>query len=225
MGTNAQFPVVYHAAYGYHETAVLIDACLANPVLAPLVDNTNYRKLEQIPRHHPEFVAIVRKLMEDKTPKHGDFDVIMIDSPMYRIVSYDGNESVICMADLRHNAAEFLDLPKWQYAFDFSGFDQTVGFVIIKHTHPELGVIKLLLNIVPTKYYPLNQIHSYTYLINACRQLASHHDLGNVAYYVSDGIELATVPEDQGSQKVNIGERWYQAVVALPEETLYYVPE
>lgn len=225
MGNNAQFPVVYHATYGYHETEVLIDACLANPVLAPLVDIANYRKLEQIPRHHPELVAVVRKLIEDKTPKRGDFDIIMIDSPMYRVESYEGNESVICTTDLRINAGEFMSLPKWQYAFDFSGFDQTIGFVIIKHPHPELGVIKLLLNITPTKYYPLNQIHRYSHCINAFQQLAVHHGLGTVVEYVSDGIELATVPDDQGSQKVSIGGRWYRVVVALPEETLYYVPE
>lgn len=225
MGTNAQFPVVYHATYGYHETEVLIDACLANPVLAPLVDIANYRKLEQIPRHHPELVTVVRKLIEDKTPKRGDFDIIMIDSPMYRIESYEGNESVICTTDLRLNAGEFTEVAKHPYRLNFNGFNPKLCFVETIYTLDTGSAVRLWVNVLPTEHLPLLKNYEPGERLQLVDQLVLYHDLGAIQRFGAEPVVFLQDAPGDLQVSINIGECLFIRRM-LPGSGYYiYVPE
>lgn len=224
MGFNTRYPVVYHANPGYHEPDVLIEAVLANPVLAPMVDHGAYRKLDEIPRHHPEFVKIVRDLIETQVNGQGpgDFDIVLIDSPWYDFESYEGVESVTCVTDMTRNAAEFMGLPKWPLAFDFSGFDNTLGYVSLDRKHPDNdSVVTLLVNVTPTKYFKLTQLYNYGTLLGVYQQIADYHKLGKVMVYLEDTADYISVEAD----KINIGERWYRPVQLRFGGKVVYVPE
>lgn len=99
--TDKKYKVAFHGAYGFAMSHEMVNAVKSTPSLTGYINPNSVHPCTKVPRHHPDFVKIVEAL------PNTDWEIELLDSPMYIITEYDGKEMVVSLTDLTINAAEF----------------------------------------------------------------------------------------------------------------------
>lgn len=225
MPINIGYPVVYSSQGNLLEPEALINACLVNEQLAPLVDMSRFKKLELIPRHHPELVRLVLTLGEQNLIDE-DWAVTFIDSPRYVITEqFNGAERITEADDLTENAAEFTEVAKHPYRLNFNGFNPKLCFVETIYTLDTGSAVRLWVNVLPTEHLPLLKNYEPGERLQLVDQLVLYHDLGAIQRFGADPVVFLQDAPGDLQVSINIGECLFIRRMLPGSGCFIYVPE